>query len=59
MQPTSVQDAKLNKINIQVKSSFVSKSGTLINGLKKNLSNQCNGTKHRNYKKIRNLHRKS
>ena len=40
MQPTSVQDAKLNKINIQVKSSFVSKSGTLINGLKKNLSNQ-------------------
>ena len=32
MQPTSVQDAKLNKIDIQVKSSFVKKSGTLITG---------------------------
>ena len=30
MQPTSVQDAKLNKINIKVQSSFVNKSGTLI-----------------------------
>ena len=29
MQPTSVQDAKLSKIDIQVKSSFVSKPGTL------------------------------
>ncbi len=35
MQPTSVQDAKLNKIDIKVKSSFVNKSGTLITGLKK------------------------
>ena len=30
MQPTSVQDAKLNKINIRVKSSFIKNSGTLI-----------------------------
>ena len=35
MQPTSVQDAKLNKINVKVKSSFVSKSGTLITNSKK------------------------
>ncbi len=40
MQPTSVQDAKLNKIDIRVKSSFVSKSGTLITGSKKSFSNQ-------------------
>ena len=40
MQPTSVQDAKLNKIDIKVKSSFVSKSGTLITGSKKTFSNQ-------------------
>jgi len=40
MQPTSVQDAKLNKIDIKVKSSFVNKSGTLITGLKKNFSDQ-------------------
>ena len=30
MQPVSIQDARLNKINIEVKSSFVNKSGTLI-----------------------------
>ena len=30
MQPTSVQDAKLNNINVTVKSSFINKSGTLI-----------------------------
>jgi aspartate kinase len=30
MQPISVQDAKLNKIDIKVKSSFFNKSGTLI-----------------------------
>ena len=35
MQPTSVQDAKLNKIDIKVKSSFVLKSGTLITGSNK------------------------
>ena len=40
MQPTSVQDAKLNKIDIQVKSSFIKKSGTLITGSSKAYSNQ-------------------
>jgi len=40
MQPTSVQDAKLNKIDIQVKSSFIKKSGTLITGSSKAFSNQ-------------------
>ena len=30
MQPTSVQDAKLNNIDISVKSSFINKPGTLI-----------------------------
>ncbi len=40
MQPTSVQDAKLNNIDIYVKSSFKSKSGTLITGSKKALSDQ-------------------
>ena len=30
MQPVSIQDARLNKINIEVKSSFVKKPGTLI-----------------------------
>jgi len=40
MQPTSVQDAKLNKIDIKVKSSFVSKSGTLITNYKKAFSDK-------------------
>ena len=42
MQPTSVQDAKLNKIDIKVQSSFVNKSGTLITKKlkKKEFSNQ-------------------
>ena len=40
MQPTSVQDAKLNNIDIKVKSSFVLKSGTLITGSKKVFSDQ-------------------
>ena len=40
MQPTSVQDAKLNNIDIQVKSSFVSKSGTLITDSRKAFSDQ-------------------
>jgi aspartate kinase len=42
MQPTSVQDAKLNKIDIRVKSSFVNKPGTLITKSfkKKDFSNQ-------------------
>jgi|TARA_E500000178_G_scaffold349832_1_gene407520 aspartate kinase len=30
MQPVSIQDARLNRINIEVKSSYVKKSGTLI-----------------------------
>ena len=40
MQPTSVQDAKLNSISFSVKSSFVKKKGTLITGEKKSFSNQ-------------------
>ncbi len=40
MQPTSVQDAKLNNIDIKVKSSFVNKPGTLITGSKKTFSNK-------------------
>ena len=42
MQPTSVQDAKLNNINIRVKSSFINKPGTLITKSfkKKDFSNQ-------------------
>ena len=42
MQPISVQDAKLNKIDIKVKSSFVNKSGTLISRskIKKKFSNK-------------------
>jgi len=30
MQPVSIQDARLNRIDIEVKSSFINKSGTLI-----------------------------
>ena len=37
MQPASIQDARLNRINIEVKSSFKSKPGTLITK-KKNIS---------------------
>jgi len=40
MQPTSVQDAKLSNIDIMVKSSFSSKSGTLITDKKKSFSDQ-------------------
>ena len=40
MQPTSVQDAKLNNINFIVKSSFVKKSGTLITNTKRSFSDQ-------------------
>jgi aspartate kinase len=40
MQPTSVQDAKLNNISFSVKSSFVKKRGTLITGSKKTFSNK-------------------
>ena len=40
MQPTSVQDAKLNSISFSVKSSFVKKKGTLITNSKKAFSDQ-------------------
>ena len=40
MQPTSVQDAKLNNVNFTVKSSFINKSGTLITNSKKAFSNK-------------------
>ena len=40
MQPTSVQDAKLNNISFSVKSSFIKKKGTLITSNKKAFSNQ-------------------
>jgi len=40
MQPTSVQDAKLNNISFSVKSSFVKKKGTLITNDKKAFSDQ-------------------
>lgn len=36
MQPASIQDAKLNKVKIDVKSSFINKEGTQIIGRKKN-----------------------
>ena len=39
MQPVSIQDARLNRINIEVKSSFVKKAGTLITK-KSNIINQ-------------------
>ena len=38
MQPESIQDARLNRINIEVKSSFKQKSGTLITK-RKNITN--------------------
>ncbi len=40
MQPTSIQDARLNRIDIEVKSSFVKKSGTKITKRKNILSNK-------------------
>jgi aspartate kinase len=40
MQPTSVQDAKLNNINFTVKSSFIKKNGTLITNTKKAFSDK-------------------
>jgi aspartate kinase len=40
MQPTSVQDAKLNNISFSVKSSFVKNKGTLITNIKKAFSDQ-------------------
>jgi aspartate kinase len=40
MHPVSVQDAKLNNIDINVKSSFIKKEGTLITNSKKAFSNK-------------------
>ena len=40
MQPTAVQDAKLNNINFSVKSSFIKKKGTLITGYNKAFSDK-------------------
>jgi len=40
MQPASLQDARLNRINVDVKSSFTNKSGTLITKRKNILSNK-------------------
>ena len=40
MQPTSVQDAKLNNIDFTVKSSFVKRSGTLVTSTKKTFSDK-------------------
>jgi aspartate kinase len=40
MQPTSIQDAKLNNISFSVRSSFTKKGGTLITGSKKSFSDQ-------------------
>ena len=40
MQPNSIQDARLNRINVDVKSSFTNKSGTLITKRKNIFSNK-------------------
>ena len=40
MQPVSIQDARLNRINIEVKSSFTKKSGTLITKRKNIVNNK-------------------
>jgi len=40
MQPTSIQDARLNRINIDVKSSFINKPGTLITKRKNIFNNK-------------------
>ena len=40
MQPVSIQDARLNRINIEVKSSFKNKTGTLITKKKSIINNK-------------------
>ena len=40
MQPVSIQDARLNRINIEVRSSFTKKSGTLITKKSKVINNK-------------------
>ncbi len=39
MQPASIQDARLNRVNVHVQSSFVNKPGTLITK-RKNISKE-------------------
>ena len=40
MQPHSIQDARLNRIKVEVKSSFINKSGTLITKRKNIINNK-------------------
>ena len=40
MQPNSIQDARLNRVNVEVKSSFVRKPGTLITKRKNIINNK-------------------
>ena len=40
MQPHSIQDARLNRINIEVKSSFINKAGTVITKRKNIINNK-------------------
>ena len=40
MQPVSIQDARLNRVDIEVKSSFIKKSGTLITKRKNIIKNK-------------------
>ncbi len=40
MQPISIQDARLNKVDIEVKSSFIKKNGTLITKRSKIINNK-------------------
>ena len=40
MQPNSIQDARLNRINIDVRSSFINKKGTLITKKKNVIRNR-------------------
>ena len=40
MQPVSIQDARLNKIDIEVKSTFINRSGTLITKKKNIITNK-------------------
>ena len=42
MQPTSLQDARLNRIDVDVKSSFINKEGTLITKRKNIFNKQDN-----------------
>ena len=48
MQPESIQDARLNRINIEVKSSFKKKSGTLITKRRNIINNKIITKSHGN-----------